>query len=72
MFPILPDNLQTVTTIYNSKITAITHNDLNINFVRIDILDETPLEIENIVNTVKAGRKIEGNSYTNGNINREV
>ena len=72
LFPIVPDNLQTVTTIYNSKITSINHNDLNIDFVRIDILDEAPDEINSIVNSIKNGKRIEGNLYTNGNINREV
>ena len=72
LFPIMPDNLQTVTTIYNSKITSITYEDLNIDWVRIDILDESASEIKNIINAVRNGKKIEGNSYTNGNINREV
>ena len=40
-FRILPDNIQTVTTIYNSKITSIDTHDINIDILRIDILDES-------------------------------
>jgi len=71
-FRILPDNIQTVTTIYNSKITSIEHSDLNIDSVRIDILDENLLEINNIIKTVKSGGRLDGKDYTNGNYTREV
>ncbi len=71
-FRILPDNIQTVTTIYNSKITSISPKTFNIDFARIDILDENITEINNIINIVKNGKKLEGSSYTNGNLNREI
>lgn len=71
-FRILPDNIQTVTTIYNSKITSISPKSFNIDFARIDILDENITEINNIINIVKSGKKLEGSSYTNGNLNREI
>lgn len=71
-FRILPDNIQTVTTVYNSKITSICPNDFNINFARVDVLDESIEEINNILETVKKGKRFEGNLYTNGNLNREI
>lgn len=72
-FRILFDNIQTVSTIYNCKTTSISPNDFsNINYFRIDILDESIDEINNIVNTVKKGERIEGKEFTNGNLNREI
>lgn len=71
-FRIIPDNIQTVTTIYNSKITSISPKDFDIDFARIDILDESVNEINNIINYVKAGKRLEGKEYTNGNLNRGI
>lgn len=71
-FEILPDNIQTVTTIYNSKITSISPADFNINIARIDILDESIDEINNVVLKVRNGERLEGKDYTNGNLNREI
>ena len=65
-FDILPDNIFNLTTIFNSKITSITYNDLNIDSVRIDILNESPNEIQNIIDTIKQGNRLEGKEYTNG------
>ena len=69
---VIPDNLQTITTIYNTKITSHTCSNLNIDFARIDIIDEDIDTINNIIETTKAGNRLEGPDYTNGNINREV
>ena len=71
-FRILPDNVQTVTTIFNSKTTCITHIDAGINSVRIDLLDESIDEINNIAKASLTGAKLEGKQYTYGNLNREV
>ncbi len=71
-FRILPDNIQTITTIYNSKTTSIETYDLNLDSVRIDILDENILEINNIIKTIKSGKRLDGKDYTNGNFTREV
>lgn len=71
-FRVVPDNIQTVTTLYNSKITSIDFTDFNVDSVRIDILDENILEINNIINTVKQGNRLAGKNYTNGNLYREV
>lgn len=71
-FKLVPDNIQTVTTIYNSKITSLCTNDLAVNSLRIDILDENVLQINKIISTVKAGNRFEGKDYTNGNFNRDV
>ena len=71
-FRILPDNVQSVTTIFNSKITSTSPKDFNIDFARIDILDESIDEINHIITVVKSGNRLEGKEYTNGNLNREI
>lgn len=67
-FRILPDNTNSTTTIFNSKITSIPYSELNLNYVRIDILDETLEEIKNIISIVKSGKRFEGQEFTNGKI----
>lgn len=71
-FRIIPNNIQTITTIYNCKKLSISSKDFNVNSLRIDILDENIDEINKIINTVKLGNKLEGKNYTNGNLNRDV
>lgn len=71
-FRILPDNIQTVTTIFNSKVTSIQHIDTKINFVRMDFLDESIDEINTVAKSVFEGSKLDGKQYTYGNINRDV
>lgn len=71
-FPIMPDNIQTVTTLFNSKITSISPQDFPIDYARIDILTEDIEQINRIVQTVRAGKRLEGKDYTNGNLNREI
>ena len=61
-FPIMPDNIQTVTTLFN----------FSINFARIDILEEDISQINHIVQTVKAGKRLEGKDFTSANLNREI
>ena len=72
LFRIIPDNVDTVTTIYNSKITSIEHDEICANSVRIDILDESISEINNVISTVKTGKKLEGQEFTNGNFAKMV
>ena len=71
-FRVLPDTLQNVTTIFNSKTTSISPKDFNIDFARIDILDESIDEINHIINVIKSSNRLEGTEYTNGNLNREI
>ncbi len=72
-FRILPDNLQTITTIYNSKTLSILPNDFdNVTSYRIDILDENIEEINTIVDKVKNNERFEGKDFTNGNLKREI
>lgn len=71
-FRIIPDNLQTVTLLCNSKTLSIPTNDINIKNVRVDMIDENIDEINHILNTVYNRDKLEGQNYTNGNLNREV
>ena len=72
-FEIIPDNIQTVTTIYNSKTTSIESTDfVSTNVFRIDVIDENIDDINNIVHVVKSGNRFEGKEFTNGNLNREV
>lgn len=71
-FRVVPDSIQTITTIYNSKITSINGSDFNVDSYRIDILDENIEEINNIIETVLSNQRLEGKEYTNGNLNREI
>ena len=71
-FRIIPDNIETITTVYNSKITSISTDDTPFKSYRIDILDENIDEINNIIQNVKNGNKLTGNLYTNGNLNKNV
>ena len=72
-FRLLPDNLQTITTVYNSKTLSILPNDFNnVNSYRIDVLDESIDDINNIVNKIKSNERFEGKDYTNGNLKREI
>ena len=49
-FRIIPDNLQTISTIYNSKITKIDTSSLKVSCIRYDILDESIEEINSLIN----------------------
>ena len=71
-FRFIPDNNQTITTIYNSKTTSIQYKNFNIDFSRIDILDENIDEINNIIKKVKNDIRFEGKDFTNGNLKREI
>ena len=71
-FPIYTDTFNCNNYIYNSKITSILWDDLNLDSIRVDILDETEDEIKNIINIHKNGKRFEGQNYTNGNLNREI
>lgn len=50
LFRVIPDNIETVTTIYNNKITSIPYKNINVDSVRFDVLDETIEEINLIIN----------------------
>jgi len=68
----MPDNIQTVTTLFNSKTTSISPRDFQVDFARIDILHESITEMNEIIKTVKVGKKFQGKEYTSGNLNREI
>lgn len=71
-FPIYTDTINCNNKIYNSKITSISFEHLNLDSIRIDILDEDCSQISNIIKIHKQGNRLEGNLYTNGNLNREI
>ncbi len=71
-FRVIPDNIETVTTIYNSKTTFIDTLNINCKSYRVDILDEDIKTINNITSAIFNGNKIEGKIFTNGNFNRFV
>lgn len=71
-FKILPDNIQTVTTIFNSKITSIAPKGFDISHQRIDILEESIEEINDIIEIVTQQKRLEGQEYTNGNLNKTI
>ena len=71
-FRIIPDNIQTITTLYNSKITSINGNEFNVSSYRVDIIDESIDEINSIINSIISNNRLEGKDYTNGNLNKEI
>ena len=71
-FRFIPDNIQTVTTVFNSRITSIETKDFNAKSCRINILDENIDEINKAISTISKGNRLEGSTYTNGNLNREI
>lgn len=71
-FPIYTDRINCNNLIYNSKITSISYKDLQTDSIRIDILEETKEEIQRIIDIQKRGERLEGQDYTNGNLNREI
>lgn len=71
-FRIISDNIDCQSQIFNSKICSIESNNLNVDSIRIDIIDEDINEIQNIVNIHKSGKKMSGEKYTNGHANRPV
>ena len=71
-FRVIPNSLQTLSNIYNSKTLSVTYDGLNVDYARIDILEENIDEINNVIRTVKAGERFEGSEYTNGNMSRCV
>ena len=50
LFRVIPDNIETVTTIYNNRSISIQYTEINVDSVRFDILDETIEEINSIIN----------------------
>lgn len=59
VFPIVSDNVNCHSRIYNSKIMSVDCKNVNIDFVRADILNETEDEIKNIITTIKSGKRFE-------------
>ncbi len=49
LFRVIPDNIETVSTIYNSRFTQIDSQDIAVNSVRFDFIDETIDEINEIL-----------------------
>ena len=50
LFRVIPDNIETVTTIYNNRLTSIPYKNISVDSVRFDVLDETIEEINSIIN----------------------
>lgn len=71
-FPVYTDTTNCNSLIYNSKITSIQYEGLNIDSIRLDILDEDVEDINSIVNVHIHGNRLEGSIYTNGNLNKEI
>ena len=69
-FEFVPDNMQTITKIYNSKINSIDYSKFPFDNCLISITDEDNLD--EIIYNVKNNIKFEGKNYTNGNLNKFV
>ena len=72
VFPLYPDYLQCVSTIYNSKITSIASEDFKPDYKLISIMDESIIQINDIIKKVKNNLIYDGNDYTSGNFNKIV
>ena len=57
-FRIIPDNIDCQSTIYNCKITSIESKNVNVDSIRIDIIDENIKEILKIIDVHKSGEKL--------------
>ena len=71
-FRVLSDNIDCQSRIFNAKINSIETNNLNVESIRLDIIDEPLNEVQKIVNIHKKGDKLSGEQYTNGHLNRPV
>lgn len=71
-FQIIPDDIQTVTLICNSKTLSIATDDIPINSVRVDMIDETIEEINHVLDLTYDRKRLEGKNYTNGNLNKDI
>ena len=71
-FPIKTNRINCNTRIYISNITSIMWKNLNLDSIRIDILDETIEEINKIVEIHKQNKRLEGQNYTNGNLKKNI
>ena len=52
-FRVIPDSIQTVSAIYHYKNIQKNVKDFNVNFARIDILDESIEKINEIIENLK-------------------
>ncbi len=71
-FEVVPDSIDGIQTIYNSKILSINPPETSLCNFRLDFLNETVSQINEIVKSIKSGCKLEGSNFTNGNWHREV
>lgn len=71
-FRVLPDNIDCQSQILNAKITSMETTGLYVDSIRIDVLDENLAEIQKIIDIHKSGKKLAGEVYTNGHLNRPV
>lgn len=71
-FRVIPDSIDCQSNIYNAKTTSIESKDLLVDSIRLDFIDETFDEIQQIIDIHKKGNKMSGDKYTNGHINRPV
>lgn len=71
-FPVVTDKINCTSIILNSKITSVATEDLHVDICRIDILDENIKQINEVINLVKQGKRLEGQVYTNGNLNKSI
>ena len=71
-FRVLPDNIDCQSRIFNCKTTSIETKGINVDSFRIDVIDENVNEVQHIVDITRLGKKLSGEDYTNGHMNRPV
>ena len=72
IFKLLFDQSQTITTLYNSKITWLPSNEINSDYINISFLDETEIEKKDVITSIISGNRLQGIDYTNANFSKEV
>ena len=71
-FRILQDSIDSQSRIFNAKTTSIETSDISVDSIRLDIIDEPLAEVQKIIDTHRAGKKLSGENYTNEHLNITV
>ena len=72
VFKLYVDSFQTVTTLYNSKITWLPLSEIKSDYIRLSFLEESESEKKDIINSIISGHRFEGENFTNANFSKDV
>lgn len=71
-FRVIPNEMQTVSLIFNSKTLSVSTKDIPVNYVRLDMLDETVDTINEAICKAYDRERFEDMQYTSENLYKEV